>query len=477
MKFTEFESIMNERGVFSLADIARTLKTTPQAVSNWKARDQVPYHIVSKINSINNPSLAAPNFNYNDSDEKDTMSIFDIFVTLSEHLKVIFLVTFIFSFITFTYVKFVQKPVYLSWATILLPQNNTSSSSFAGLASQFGINVPTQSQTDLSSPSLLPELLRSDVFAEKLLEEKFYTKEKDNESTLLSILTKQEQFNQYNREAFIAKGTSLVKSMIVFSQDKLSGISTLQVKASEPQFARDLANVILFELEKINLYYKNTAVNEKLKFIEIRINSVQKELNNSEKQLKRFREQNQQLSSPSLQLESERLNREVEVQKGIYLTLKQQFELAKIDEIQQASVLQILDKPKIPLDPMNKNLVISTIISASLGLFLSIFIGFFRSYIRYSNKNDRKKIRRMRGFIRKKGKDIVLDYRISGIVFLSLLIGLPYYIGYESAEPVFLNRYSKNLFFLIIFYFGALLFSFIMLIYTYRAKKNLNEKN
>ena len=359
----------------------------------------------------------------------------------------------------------------------MLPQNNTSSSSFAGLASQFGINVPTQSQTDLSSPSLLPELLRSDVFAEKLLEEKFYTKEKDNESTLLSILTKQEQFNQYNREAFIAKGTSLVKSMIVFSQDKLSGISTLQVKASEPQFARDLANVILFELEKINLYYKNTAVNEKLKFIEIRINSVQKELNNSEKQLKRFREQNQQLSSPSLQLESERLNREVEVQKGIYLTLKQQFELAKIDEIQQASVLQILDKPKIPLDPMNKNLVISTIISASLGLFLSIFIGFFRSYIRYSNKNDRKKIRRMRGFIRKKGKDIVLDYRISGIVFLSLLIGLPYYIGYESAEPVFLNRYSKNLFFLIIFYFGALLFSFIMLIYTYRAKKNLNEKN
>ena len=37
-------------GVYTLADIARYLNTTPQAVSNWKARDQVPYRIISKLN-------------------------------------------------------------------------------------------------------------------------------------------------------------------------------------------------------------------------------------------------------------------------------------------------------------------------------------------------------------------------------------------------------------------------------------------
>ena len=31
--------------VKTLADIARVLNTTPQAVSNWKARDQVPYKV------------------------------------------------------------------------------------------------------------------------------------------------------------------------------------------------------------------------------------------------------------------------------------------------------------------------------------------------------------------------------------------------------------------------------------------------
>ena len=36
MKFFELEQIMSEFGVTTLADIARSLNTTPQAVSNWK---------------------------------------------------------------------------------------------------------------------------------------------------------------------------------------------------------------------------------------------------------------------------------------------------------------------------------------------------------------------------------------------------------------------------------------------------------
>ena len=52
MKFTELESLMFSRGIKSLAEIARVLKTTPQAVSNWKARDQIPYQIVDQINKL-----------------------------------------------------------------------------------------------------------------------------------------------------------------------------------------------------------------------------------------------------------------------------------------------------------------------------------------------------------------------------------------------------------------------------------------
>ena len=52
MNFSKLEKIMTENGVNSLAEIARALSTTPQAVSNWKARDQVPHRIAAKLNKF-----------------------------------------------------------------------------------------------------------------------------------------------------------------------------------------------------------------------------------------------------------------------------------------------------------------------------------------------------------------------------------------------------------------------------------------
>jgi len=52
MNFSELETLMSSRGVNTLAEIARTLDTTPQAVSNWKSRNQVPHHIVAKLSQL-----------------------------------------------------------------------------------------------------------------------------------------------------------------------------------------------------------------------------------------------------------------------------------------------------------------------------------------------------------------------------------------------------------------------------------------
>ena len=87
------------------------------------------------------------------------------------------------------------------------------------------------------------------------------------------------------------------------------------------------------------MFYKSKAVNEKINFIDNRIKSVDNDLKLSEQRLKIFNERNRQISSPSLQLEQDRLSRGLEIQKGIYLTLQQQLELAKIEEIRQTSVM------------------------------------------------------------------------------------------------------------------------------------------
>ena len=44
MTFTEIQKIFEDKfGTNRLADLARELGVTPQVVSNWKSRNQVPY--------------------------------------------------------------------------------------------------------------------------------------------------------------------------------------------------------------------------------------------------------------------------------------------------------------------------------------------------------------------------------------------------------------------------------------------------
>jgi uncharacterized protein involved in exopolysaccharide biosynthesis len=485
MNFSKLESLMYSRGVTSLAEIARALSTTPQAVSNWKARDQVPHHIVANLNKISqspadSPQSSAqppnPQFTTHYSPltmEEDTISLSDILLTMAEQLKVIVLTTFISVFLTFTYVQFIQQPKYVSWVTVLLPSTGGGNlGGLAGLASQIGVNVPTGASADLSSPSLFPELLRSHTFAEKILNKKFYTKEFRKELSLLAILTHGDDPPEVGKDTLVAQALAYLGNIIEFNQDKMTKLGTITVTVSEPVFAKELAEVTLAELEDLNRFFKSQTVNEKTSFIASRIASVGNELKSSETSLKEFNERNRQISSPALQLEQERLARDVEIQTAIYLTLKQQLELAKIEEVQEASIVQVLDNPQVPLSPSNKNLIRSVLLAGILGIGLGIMLGFVRSYLDNSDMEERKKLRRIKHFINKKTKDIILDRRVSGIVSLLLIIGLPFYLGYESKNPVFFSMYSAKLMLVNTVYVFVLLSSITLFIYLTKRSKN-----
>jgi uncharacterized protein involved in exopolysaccharide biosynthesis len=486
MNFSELEQLMSSRGVTTLADIARTLNTTPQAVSNWKARNQVPHHVVAELSQL--PPVGNPPIDDNDSSirnqklninnpwspqfpphsspftmEEDKISLSDILLTMAEQLKVIVLVPFLTVFLTFTYVQFIQQPQYVSWATVLLPSSSGGNlGGLAGLASQFGVNVPTGATADLSSPSLFPELLRSRTFAEKILDKKFYTKEFGKELSLLAILTHGNESPKVGRDTLVESALGALGEMLDFDHDPTGLFSVIKATANEPIFAKELAEATLDELEDLNRFYKSQAVNEKIIFISNRITSVENDLKLSEKRLKEFNERNRQISSPALQLQQERLARDVEIQTGIYLTLKQQLELAKIEEVQETSIVQVLDKPQVPLGPSNINPKFNVMLAGVFGLGVGILLGFLRSYTKNTDISERRKLRRMRNFLKKKGKDIIIDYRIHGTVSILLLSSLPFYLKYQSKNPVFFGMYSSKLMLVITIYVIILITSVIL---------------
>ena len=192
---------MISKGIGTLADIARALDTTPQAVSNWKSRDQVPHHIAYKINNDITRHVAYKidneNLKTNESSEDryeqqsypsgqiikyktnkdDLFSFSDIILKITQQTKVVGLTFFLIVFFSVTHTKFIKEAKYVSKATFLIPSDSQNSSgALSGLASQFGVSMQSPTFNDLSNPSIIPDLLYSRTFITKMIYKKFYSK-------------------------------------------------------------------------------------------------------------------------------------------------------------------------------------------------------------------------------------------------------------------------------------------------------------
>ena len=109
----------------------------------------------------------------------------------------------------------------------------------------------------------------------------------------------------------------------------------------------------------------------------------------------------------------------------------------------------------------------SVFLSVFVGLGLGLILAFIRSYLDNDNINERRKLKRVKNYVKKKSKEVFLDHRISGTISILMLLGLPYYLTYRSpVNPAYFGMYSKNMMILISFYLFALIFSMILYMYV-----------
>jgi capsule polysaccharide export protein KpsE/RkpR len=483
MIFSELESLMSSRGVTSLADIARVLSTTPQAVSNWKARNQVPYHIVAKIkegpslSKVYDPTLYTTNNIYESPIIKTPLSLSTIIIGIIGQLKFIILTFITFLFITFIYIKFIKPPLYISSSSFILPSSNSKDSGgltgLAEIARSYGVNVNQTIGSDMSSsPALLPELIMTRTFSKRILETPFYTKKHNKKLSLLAILVGGENVPNMNGDQLLQIGMANLQTMIKLQTGKTL-ISTLEVETFEPELAAEINRKILYELGEINKLYRFQNIDNTINYLENRISSVEVSLNKFEQDLKRFRETNRQITtSPALQLNQGRLITNVDIQKGIYLTLKQQLELARIDRLEESSALKIIDNPIIPLYPSNKNTVLSLLLSLLFCFLVTMPTAFINGYYLKTENDKRKKLIKINKILIKSVKNIFLDKTVLLSLSILLLVGLPFFITWESQSPIYFNRYSLKALIIIIFYIITMLgLGLFSIVKFFREKK------
>ena len=382
------KTFKDEFGITKLADIARELDVTPQVVSNWKAKNQLPYKYVKKLKKrvfkknnqqiINHESPTYFNSMSNndapdlDVDSLDVRKLLKHFISVSKkYLYYLILLPVLFCGLAAYHVKFNVASKFEAYLKILPAESSTSNSlasAFGAMGSGMGLQA-----VDLKSGIYFPNLIKSRNMIETLLDKKFSTqKRKQKKSTLLSFimnLPNDALTNETDRKKLALASKKLNKSIKV-STKKNSSIVEVFVTTTEPKLSYDLGNEIVNSLNEILRKFEGNRLSMKKKFIESRIIEEDYNLKLLENKLKDFREKNREIkNSPALRLEEARLKREVNVKTQIFITLKQQIEMVQINSFENSNFVNIIDDSGIPITRKSPDRVKAVALAYLFSLF------------------------------------------------------------------------------------------------------------
>jgi uncharacterized protein involved in exopolysaccharide biosynthesis len=223
---------------------------------------------------------------------------------------------------------------------ILLPDTDKSKLSSMGgmsdLAALAGVNVGGE----VALVKLYPTIIRSESVLKNVIYSRYQTKAYPDSVNLIQFWEIKEKNSE--REYEVALLT--LRTALEVYLDIKTGVLTMSIETGEPQLSADILNNIIREVE-INIRTKrNTNASEQRKWIDARLTEVKADLSKAENALKEFREKNRMVSgSPQLLLSQERLMRELEINSTMYVELKKQYELVRIEEIRTTPIINVLD--------------------------------------------------------------------------------------------------------------------------------------
>ena len=245
------------------------------------------------------------------------------------------------------------------------------------LAAIAGVSMDRGGRVDPSE--YLDRVIQDQQFLTSLYERKWFFEGDSLPLEVILEIEKDTTASNWQHRYHMAKLEKIRRGGVIeLNKDARTGILTLRSNAPDPQLAYDL-NV--YTLDWISDYIRNslqTQAREKRSFIEERLSEVRADLRRSENALVRFKKRNIMSSSPNIVVEEGRLTRQVTLNQEMYLELQKQYEMARIEELDDQTLVQVVRSAEVPVRrsrPRKKLIVlISFIIGSVSGVVLSVFI-------------------------------------------------------------------------------------------------------
>ena len=327
----------------------------------------------------------------------DEIQLKDILIKLSEYkhylwqkkVKIIF-----FSFLFFVFgvlISFLLSTRYKAELTFVVEDEQSLSpiAGMSGIASQFGFDLGGGSSTTFSQQNIMELLKSRRVVVATLLEEGTIDGKKDlliehyiTIKEFREVWAKSEEFSgvNFNKAStlehdsimgVIWKGLTENNLNIEMQNDKANIINLTFISVNE-QFAKQFIETLIDEMSKMYITHQTKQAQNTLDFLKDRADSVFVELDKSEQEFARIKDINQRIIKASGRLKELQLMREVEVLNTMYLEIVKNLEISKMTLLNQTPIINIIDRPILPLEDEKLSKSIAGILGGFLGGFLSV---------------------------------------------------------------------------------------------------------
>jgi uncharacterized protein involved in exopolysaccharide biosynthesis len=161
-------------------------------------------------------------------------------------------------------------------------------------------------------------------------------------------------------------------------QSDEANIISLSYFSVNEEFAKQFVEVLIDQMSKMYVVHQTAQAKNTLDFLQDRADSVFGELELAEEEFAKVKDINQRIVKASGRLKELQLMRRVEVLNTMYLEIIKNLELSKITLLNNTPIINIIDKPILPLEKESESKAFLAVLGAFLGGFLSVSFFVFR---------------------------------------------------------------------------------------------------
>tara|TARA_B100001142_G_scaffold325682_1_gene379715 strand:- start:2100 stop:3116 length:1017 start_codon:yes stop_codon:yes gene_type:complete len=250
----------------------------------------------------------------------------------------------------------------------------------SGIASQFGFDLGGSSSETFSQKNIM-QLLKSRVVVESTLLRQANIE--GSVDLLIHHFILQDKifanidFNQphvLHHDSVIGEIWKRIieNDLSIEIENDEANIITLSYISVNEHFAKSFAETLINEMSKMYISHQTKQARNTIDFLQDRADSVFIELERVEHEFARIKDINQRIVKASGRLQELQLMREVEVLNTMYLEIIKNLEISKMTLLNRTPIIQIIDKPILPLENANLSITILTLLGAILGFLISV---------------------------------------------------------------------------------------------------------